>query len=141
LPAARIDTVTFFRDVERDLKASLLRSRSIQVFRNAELKLYGRVGESEEAFRERCVAAAGEEADREAAKLRDTFERKMDRVQDALARAEDRVEGAREDARTRGSHEVISIVGDVLGAFLGGKASAGSIAGRLGRSAKGASSR
>lgn len=141
LPRAKIDTVTFFRGVERDLKASLLRAQEIEVFVNRELKTYSRVGETEAEFRERCRDVARAEADREAAKLRDTFESKMDRVRTAIARAEDRVEQYRADAKTRSSHEVVSVVGDLLGAFLGGKSSAGSIAGRLGRSARGTSSR
>ncbi|MEZ4501110.1 MAG: DUF87 domain-containing protein [Dehalococcoidia bacterium] len=141
IPRARLDTVGFFRDVERDLKAALQREQEVQVFANRELKLFSRVDEPEEDFRKRCLEAARAEADREAAKLRDGFETKMDRVRTAIARAKDRVEQYAEDKSTRRSHEVISMAGDLLGAFLGGKSSAGSIVGRLGRSARGASSR
>lgn len=141
LPAVAVDAASLFRDIERDLKAALLLSESIQVFSNADLRLFSRVGETEEEFRLRCREAARAEADREAAKLRISFETKMDRVRTAIARAEDRVEQAQADTKTRTSHEVVSAVGDLLGAFLGGKASAGSIATRLGKSARGASSR
>ncbi|GMU40248.1 MAG: hypothetical protein AMXMBFR23_11140 [Chloroflexota bacterium] len=141
LPRGAVDTAAFFKEVERGLKASLLHSRTIQIYVNRELRLYGRAGESEEAFRERCLEVARAEADREAAKLRSVFESKMERVRAAIERAEERVAQVREDERTRKSHEVVAGVGDLLGAFLGGKASAGAIAKRLGRSATGVSSR
>ncbi|MQA01073.1 MAG: DUF87 domain-containing protein [Dehalococcoidia bacterium] len=141
IPSAKLDTATFFRDVERDLKASLQRERTVELFANRELKLFSRVGETEEAFRARCEEAARAEADREAVKLRDTMESKMDRVRAALARAEDRVEQYQADTQTRSSQEWIAGAGALLGAFLGGKSSATSIAKRLGRSASGASSR
>lgn len=141
LPRGAVDTAGFFKEIERGLKASLLHSRTIEIYANRELRLYGRAGESEEAFRERCLEVARAEADREAAKLRSVFESKMDRVRTAIERAEERVAQVREDERTRKSHEVVAGVGDLLGAFLGGKASAGAIAKRLGRSATGVSSR
>ena len=141
LPRVALDSSALFRDLQRDMKAYLRRSESIEVFANRELRLFGRVGETEEEFRARCREAAHAEADREAAKLRSTFETKMDRLRTAIEKAEDRVEQLEVDKKSRGTQEVVSVVGDLLGAFLGGRASAGSIASRLGRSAKGASSR
>jgi len=141
IPPVNLGTATVFRDIERDLRASLQRQQTVEVFANKELKLYSRVGETEEDFRARCLEAARAEADREAAKLRDTFTSKMDRVRAAIAKAEDRVEQYEEDTKSRRGQEIISGIGAVLGAFLGGKSSAGSIAGRLGRSAGGISSR
>lgn len=141
IPPVNLGTATLFRDIERDLKALLQREQTIEVFANKELKLYSRVGETEEDFRKRCLDAARSEADRDAAKLRDTFASKMDRVRAAIAKAEDRVEQYEADTQSRRGQEIISGIGAVLGAFLGGKASAGSIAGRLGRSAGGISSR
>jgi hypothetical protein len=141
LPSAKLDGAALFRDIERDLKASLQRQRTIGVFANKELKLFSRVGETEDEFHARCVEAAHAEADREAAKLRDTFASKMDRVRGAIDRAEDRVEQYSEDTKTRRTNEVMSIAGNLLGAFLGGRNSASSIAKRMGRSAGGISSR
>ena len=141
IPPVNVGSAALFRDIERDLKASLQRDELIELFANKELKLYSRVGETEEAFRGRCLQAARDAADREAAELRDTFSSKMDRVRAAIAKAEDRVEQYEEDTKSRRGQEIISGIGAVLGAFLGGRASAGSIAGRLGRSAGGLSSR
>jgi hypothetical protein len=141
LPSVKLDGPALFRDVERDLKASLQRQRTVEVFANKELKLFSRVGETEDEFRARCVEAAHAEADREAAKLRDTFTSKMERVRGAIERAEDRVEQYSEDTKTRRTQEVVSVAGDLLGAFLGGRGSASSIATRIGRSAGGISSR
>src|SRR5690606_25698105 len=78
---------------------------------------------------------------REAAKLRESFEKKMDRVRAAIARAEDRISQLQQDTKTRRGQEVVSGLSAVLGAFLGGRSSAGGIAGRVGRSLGGASSR
>lgn len=143
-----IDESTFFRGLSTDLKDHLYRERSINVFRNRELKLYSRVGETEDAFLERCDKAGRKAADAAAAKLRDRFETKMDRVHAAIERADDRVEQLQVDKSSRRSHEVIAVAGDLLsnaggliGALFGGKKDTREIAETAGRVAKGASSR
>jgi len=136
-----IDEATFFRGLSTDLKDELYRERAISVFRNPQLKLYSRVGETEEAFLGRCDEAGRKAADAAAVKLRDRFEKKMDRVHAAIERAEDRVEQLEVDKSSRRSHELIAGVGDLLGAFFGGKKDTRSITTRAGRVAKGASSR
>ena len=141
LPTAPIDEATWFRGLAGDLKDQLYRERSVSVFRNADLKLYSRVGETEEAFLGRCDEAGRKAADADAAKLRDRFEKKMDRVRAAIERAEDRVEQLEVDKSSRRSHELIAGVGDLLGAFFGGKKDTRSMTTRAGRVAKGASSR
>ncbi len=125
----------YFTDLERDLKQHLLRSQQLTLFRNRVLRLVSRPDEDREAFIERCREAADERADQEASKLRDQFETKMDRVRDAIGRAEDRAEQLDVDAKSRRGSELVSTVGGLLGAFLGGKTSAKGVAGRLGRSA------
>jgi chromosome segregation ATPase len=89
------------------------------------------------AFLERCDAAAREAADRDAVKVRERFEAKMARVRTAIERAEDRVDQLDVDTKTRRSHELIAGIGDVIGAFFGGKRNTRSIT----TAAKGASSR
>ena len=140
-PEVSLGTKAYFTDLERDLKQHLQRSQQLTLFRNKELRLVSRPDEDRDAFLDRCRKAAEEQADEEAAKLRKQFETKMDRVRDAIGRAEDRVEQLEVDTKSRRSSELVSAVGGLLGAFLGGKTSASSVAGRLGRSASGAMSR
>jgi hypothetical protein len=137
LTDAPIGEAAFFKNLASGLKDSLHRDRRVEVFRNAELKLYSRVGETEVAFLERCDAAAREAADRDAVKVRERFEAKMARVRTAIERAEDRVDQLDVDTKTRRSHELIAGIGDVIGAFFGGKRNTRSIT----TAAKGASSR
>ncbi len=136
-----LDSATFFKQLATDLRDHLYRERSISVFRNTPLKLYSRVGESEPDFLARCDAAAQQAADQDAAKLRDRYDKKVDRVRGAIERAEDRVEQLEVDTKSRRSHELIAGVGDLLGAFLGGKKDTRSLTRGAGRVAKGASSR
>ncbi len=121
LTDAPVDESTFFRGLSTDLKDHLYRERSINVFRNRELKLYSRVGETEDEFLKRCDEAGRKAADAAAAKLRDRFETKMDRVHAAIERAEDRVEQLEVDKSSRRGSEVIAVVGDLIGSFFGGK--------------------
>ena len=71
LPEPSLDKAEFFRASETAIEEHLFRSLSLTLFRNSALKLYSRVGETEEAFKKRCLAAAEEKADAEAEKLRD----------------------------------------------------------------------
>ena len=68
LTEARIATKTFFNDVERDLRDHLTRSLSLEIPTNAELKLFGRPGETVEEFEVRCVQGADDRADAEIAR-------------------------------------------------------------------------
>ena len=141
LSDAPLDSAAFFRGLASDLRDHLYRERSVSVLRNEALKLYSRVGESETDFLGRCDTAAQQAADQDAAKLRDRFDKKVDRVRAAIERAEDRVEQLEVDTNSRRNHELIAGVGDLLGAFLGGKKDTRSITRGAGRVAKGASSR
>ncbi|MCB0995547.1 MAG: DUF87 domain-containing protein [Acidimicrobiales bacterium] len=123
LPDARLNTKGFFSDAERTLRDHLYRNETLALFRNPELKLYSRVGESRDEFVERCRAAADEGVDADADKLRASLETKVDRVRDAIAKAEDKVREAEADAAGRGQEEMVSGVGDLIGSLLGGRRS------------------
>jgi hypothetical protein len=90
VPRASIQKTDFFRDLDRDLKEYLYRSRTVKLLRNGTLKLISRIGESEDAFAARCMQAAEDAADADAAKLRDKFESRLDtarqRKEDATRR-------------------------------------------------------
>lgn len=118
---APIDKASFWTSVKTEIKDHLYRNASVEVFRNEKLKLYSRVGESEEEFQERCDRAAEEAADAEIAKVRDRLEAKLDRAKDQLAAAHRRMQELEIDADTRKRDEWMSGASDVLGVLLGGR--------------------
>ena len=77
LPAAPVAEASFFRDVERDITRRLVDRRTLDVFRNRELKLTSRPGETQEQFLARCDEAAQREADAEAAAIKAKLEAKQ----------------------------------------------------------------
>ncbi len=109
-----------------------MRSQTLQIPVNRDLKLFGRPGESAEAFGLRCQVAATDGADRETAMLRDKYEAKVDKAQDALAAAHDRLDVVKSEHRGRRGEEIIGAAGSILGGLLGGRKRAGSIFGKLG---------
>jgi hypothetical protein len=135
LPEAKIKTKAFWTKVQRDLVDHLVRSRSLHLAANQELKLVARPGEAGEAFGLRCAAAADDRADAEIAKLKDTYETRLRRLQDQLETAENRADVLREEREGRRNEELLSTVGGVLGGIFGGRRRRGGVAGSLGRAA------
>jgi hypothetical protein len=131
LPTARIDTKTFFNQVERDLRDHLTRSLTLEIPSNKALKLYGRPGETTEEFAARCERAADDRADEEIAALRDKYEAKATKLRDRIEAAEDRLGVAEEQARGKKTSELFSTAGSVLGGLLGGRKSKGAMLGDL----------
>ena len=129
LPDAKIKNKTLFSKAQTKLKDKLYRTEALELFANAELKLYSRVGESRDDFETRCSAAASDRADADVAKLRTTLEKKMDRVRIAIDKSEDRIRELEQDADARGKNQVLDIGASVLGAVLGGRRSTRSILG------------
>src|SRR5690606_34807692 len=129
LPDAPIDDASFFRTLEKQLKDHLYRTRTTEVFVNRELKLYSRVGESRDEFIERCRTAAGECADRDAAKLRERVQAKLDRLEKQQRAAEDRVRELTVDSRQRVQQEIVAGAGQLLSMFLGGRRNVRSLSG------------
>jgi hypothetical protein len=127
LPVAKIRNKTYFSRAATDLRDRLFRTETLPLFRNTELKAISRPDESAEDFRERCRRLADDQFDAAADKLRDKYETRIDREQAAIAKAEDRLREAEADASRRGTDEIVSGVGDVLGSLFGGRKSARSI--------------
>ena len=132
---APIDTKAFWTRVQRDLADHLVRSRTLTLAANAELKSMARPGETTEAFRMRCEADADERADAEIAKLKDGYETKFRRLRDQLQTAEGRADVLEEQRDGQRNEEVLSTVGGVLSGIFGGRRSRGGVFGQLGRAA------
>jgi ElaB/YqjD/DUF883 family membrane-anchored ribosome-binding protein len=129
LPTSPLGSDDFFRSARGSIKDHLYRSLTVTLFRNAPLKLYSRVGESEDEFQERCLAAAEEEADADAEKLRHRFERRLKTARDRVADADRRVRELEVDTEQRRQQELIAGAGEVLSMFLGGRRRTRSLSG------------
>jgi hypothetical protein len=128
LAQAPLDKSTFFSGAAKEIRQRLVRSRPLELYRCKPLKLTSRPGETEEQFAARCDEAGQAEADQEATKLKDRLETKRDRLQSALERAKRRAEELEEGQRSYQTNELVAGAGAVLGALLGGRRNARSIA-------------
>ena len=128
LPEAPIDTKTFFNGAEKAIVDHLYRSSTQQVPYNRDLKLAGRVDESPEAFAARCQAAAEEAADQDQVKLQKRYAARIDRAHAAIGTASDRAAQARAAESSRKTNAMASGAGALLGAVLGGRRSARTMA-------------
>jgi hypothetical protein len=132
LPAAPIGEARFFAAAAKAVQAHLVANRALAVFRNRQLKLTSRPGETEEAFLLRCDEAGQARADEETAKLTKRLEAKKERLENALVIANRRVEELDTQTRSRQANELITGAGAVLGALFGGRRNARSIASAVG---------
>lgn len=121
LPDAPIDTKTYFSTASRVLKDHLYRNRNVTVIKNAGLRLYSRVGESEADFLARCSAAAEDAADADVAKLKERYRKLIATVESQLKTAERRVNDLEVDVSGRRQQEMMGGAGDLLGVFLKGR--------------------
>lgn len=128
LPDAKINTKTYFNDLERALKDHLYRGRTTELLTNVDLKLAARPDETRDAFETRARAAAEAAADEEANELRKKLATKVDRVKSAMAKDQERLDTAETTASTSKTDELISGAGAVFGALMGGRRSSRSIA-------------
>jgi hypothetical protein len=116
-----LDKASYFTDLSRRLADHLYRSRSVTLFRNKGLKLYARVGETQEEFEARCREAAETAADAETAKLEEKYRTRIRSVQAQLSKAESRVRELEAEASSRNQQSLLTGAGELLGALLGGK--------------------
>ena len=136
LGGPELDRAAYFRDFAKEVKEHLYRSREVRIFKNAALKLYSRVGETEDDFLTRCDRAAEERSDEEVAKLKKKFEARIDRVEDQRAAAEARVRELEVDVSGRRQTEMVSAAGDLLSMFVGGRRSSRRLSGFANRRAQ-----
>lgn len=104
------------------------RERKLNVAANLELGLMGRPGETSEGFAARCQEAGRAKADEEANKIRKTLVAKSDKLKKAIDDAARRRDEAASSAQASKTDELLGGAGSLLGALLGGRRSASSIA-------------
>jgi Helicase HerA, central domain len=133
LTDAPLTKKTFFAGAEKALIDHLYRTRTMRVMRNPELELVARVGETPEQFAARCSAAATEGADRDQVALQTKYESRITRARDSFEAATDKVAQAQAAETTRRQSDMVAGAGGLLGAMLGGRRSARSMARHMGR--------
>jgi hypothetical protein len=133
LTDAPLDEPAFFRNLREDLEDHLYRTRSVSVYRCEPLELWSRVSETREAFERRADEAAQAEADRDAAKLRDRYEKRAETIRKRMERSEDRARELEVDVGQRKQQEIIAGAGELLSMFLGGRRRTRSLSGMASR--------
>ena len=131
--AAPLARKTYFTAAEKALVDHLYRTRTTRVLRNKALKLVSRPGEAEADFTARCRAAADDGADAAQVDLQRKVEARIAKARVALDTATDRVSQARAAQQTRRTDDLTAGAGALLGAVLGGRRRARSMARDVGR--------
>ncbi|MEX1288158.1 MAG: DUF87 domain-containing protein [Acidimicrobiia bacterium] len=121
IPDEPIGSASYWRSLRGSLVDALAAERRVTVFRNPDLRLYGRVGEDSGTFADRCAAAAEAGADEELASLRDRYESRVRTARERLGTAEGRFESLLAELEADRMDEVVGGIGDLLGAFAGGR--------------------
>jgi len=127
LPDAKIKNKTYFRSAQTAIKDHLYRNEELELFHNADLKVFSRIGESRQDFETRCQGVADDMADKDADKLRIILTKKIERVNTSIQKAEDKLRELEFDAASRKkdqrTSQVLDIAGGLLGGLLGGRRS------------------
>jgi hypothetical protein len=141
LTSAPIGDTTTWKQVERSLIDHLVRTGSLELYINKELKLYSQPDESAEDFRVRCAQAAQAAAEGEKAEMATKHASKVAELDGQLEAAQDRASVVKEQAADRKRGNLLRAAGDLLGGIFGSRRSAatkiGSAADRLTRTADG----
>jgi len=127
LPDAKIKNKTYFTSAKKAIKDHIYSNEELELFYNSALKVYSRIGESQEDFETRCQQVADDGADKDADKLRKVLTKKIERVNTSIKKAEDKLREIQFDAISRKKEQTtsaaIDIAGGVLGSLLGGRRS------------------
>lgn len=114
-------TPRWLKDAQRAFVEHVYRNSAIAIWRNRSLKLYGRMGETQLEFRQRCENAARPMRDADAAKVRTQFERRMAMLQDRLASEQRELTTDRADLDARKREETLTNVESVFNFVVGRK--------------------
>jgi hypothetical protein len=133
LPTAPIKERKWWTDLERAWVDQLVRTRTLTIQANKELKLYAEVGEAPGAFLARCQAAADQATATATEVLRDKHAAKRLRLEQQLATAADRVQVLEDQQGGRRNEEMLGTAGDVLGGVARGKSLGKVLGGLLGK--------
>ncbi|CAN5834698.1 DUF87 domain-containing protein [soil metagenome] len=133
LTDAPLGVAKTWKQIERNLTDHLWRDRTMSLLVNKPMKLSSTPGETAEAFRARCLAAATTAATTEKAEASARHALKTSKLADQRDAAADRADVVAEQAKERKRSNLLRAAGDVLSGVLGSRRSA---AGRIGRAAE-----
>jgi hypothetical protein len=141
LADAPIGEAKTWKQIERALVDHIVRTGSIELHVNKQLKLYSHPNESPENFRARCDQAARAAAEAETATLTAKHDAKAAKLDSQLDAAQDRASVVREQAADRKRGNLLRAAGDLLSGVFGSRRNAaskiGSAADQLTRDADG----
>ena len=117
-----------YKQVSKDFADYIYRNERVEILYAPALKLYSKLGESEEGFRSRLSTSARELRDEAVEKLRDKYESKIRTKMDQIERAENTL--MKEEAESSSANWQIGakVIGGLLGGLLGGRRSSSSSA-------------
>ena len=116
---------------KKDLSENLYRTRSLALYRLAEMNVTSRPAEPEGDFRQRLATQLREKRDAEVERIRGRYAAKVAALQDRIRRAQDRVSVEQSQYDAQKIQTAISAGAAILGAFFGRKTLS---AGTIGRS-------
>lgn len=108
-----------YRELEKDLAEVLYRTRELTLWKSPLLGEISRPGEDARDFVIRLGEASREARDRETAKLKETYRKKLDRLEARERSARQRVEREQDQAGQRKLDTALSFAGTLASAFLG----------------------
>ena len=111
---------------KKQLSDHLYINNRLTLFHNAKLDLYSRVAEDMADFQRRVKAAADQECDIEADRLKDRFKTKLDRVEERLRRERRELSDAESEYASRKRDEALSAAESIMG-FFGGRRSSSTL--------------
>ena len=119
--------VANYKQVEKDFVEWLYRNQRAEVFSCPSLKVWSQLGESEADFRVRLGHEARETRDAAIDKLRDAASKKISSIQSRLQTAQGQLVKQKAESTSAVMQAGVSVLGGILGAFLGRKTGLGSL--------------
>ena len=116
-----------YKQVEKDFAEWLYRNERADVFSCPMLKEWAKLGESEADFRARLTLEAREARDTAIGKLRDVATKKISSIQSRLLTAQGQLDKQKAESNSAMMQAGVSVLGGILGAFLGRKSGLGSL--------------
>jgi hypothetical protein len=133
LVKAEIGKKAWWTALQKSLADHLVRTRTVEILTNPDLKLYSRVGETAPEFAARCGQVSGEKADVQIAALQKKYEAKLRTAQSKFDTAASASQ--QQAARHEAEHGATAQVANVLGGLFSGRRSRTSVTSEYKRSA------
>ncbi len=116
-----------YKQVEKDFAEWLYRNERADIFSCPSLKAWAQLGETEAAFRSRLTQEAREARDEAVEKIRATVSKKIATLESKMKTAESQRAKEKAESSSAAMQAGVSVLGGILGAFLGRKSGLGSL--------------